>query len=307
MVWWQWALLTAATKQTGFAFTPLFEMARTLLYNHGRGFMPPEEIVWLVPIFFLGAAGLLLGAGEIGQESLGSWNGNGEGDGRPELLLAAWRRWALVVSWVLIPVTGIYAISLRQPIFTDRYVIWIAPALMMIVALGVVVVRRYAWVFGRVLALGLLIYVLGFWVYAGWLQKSEFTKYDLRGGVTYLAQKRTPGSLLILQIPHMEWAYRYYTSDFGARPFVDSDARLQPWVGGLWTNQGWPDDLSRADVARQMVEATAGYEELWVLRSEVEMWDQRHLMDEWLDQHAELIDQADFHGAQVRHYRLRGS
>jgi hypothetical protein len=44
---------------------------------------------------------------------------------------------------------------------------------------------------------------------------------------------------------------------------------------------------------------------VWLLRSEVEMWDQRRLMDAWLDQHGELVDQADFLGVQVRRYRLR--
>jgi hypothetical protein len=126
----------------------------------------------------------------------------------------------------------------------------------------------------------------------------------LRGGIAYLAQQRTPDALLILQIPHMEWAYRYYTSDFGPRPFAESEARLSPWIGGMWTNQGWPDDVAQQDVARQMSVQTAGYSDVWVLRSEVEMWDQRHLMDQWLDEHGELIDQADFHGVQVRHYRL---
>jgi hypothetical protein len=302
MLWWHWALLTTNVKRTGFTFTPPIEMARTLLYNHSRGFMPPEDLLWLIPLFFLGAAGVVLGIGEIATHRRTDEDAS---EGTHLFYLEAWRRWALVISWVLLPVVGIYAISLRQPIFTDRYVIWIAPALMMVVALGLVVVQRYAWFLGRLLAVGLLVYVLGFWLYAGWQQKSELTKYDLRAGVNYLAQQRTSNSLLILQIPHMEWAYRYYTSDFGPRPFAESEARLSPWIGGLWTNQGWEDEVARQEVARQMAVQTAGYSDVWILRSEVEMWDQRHLMDQWLDQHGEVIDQADFHGVQVRHYRMK--
>jgi hypothetical protein len=261
-------------------------------------------LLWLIPIFFLGAAGVVLGMGEIASQSHATDRDEASID--PNTLhLAAWRRWALIVSWVIVPVVGIYAISLRQAIFTDRYVIWIAPALMMLVALGLVVVRRYAWIFGRVLAALLLIYVLGFWLYAGWQQKTEATKYDLRGGITYLSQQRTPDSLLLLQIPYLEWADRYYTSNFDSRPFANSEPRLAPWTGGMWTNQGWAEDVAQLDVARQMSEKTVGYGDVWVLRSEVEMWDQRHLMDQWLEQHGELLDQADFHGVQVRHYRLQ--
>jgi hypothetical protein len=42
-----------------------------------------------------------------------------------------------------------------------------------------------------------------------------------------------------------------------------------------------------------------------VLYSEVEMWDERHLMRAWLEAHADEVDRADFHGVQVRKYLLR--
>jgi len=45
--------------------------------------------------------------------------------------------------------------------------------------------------------------------------------------------------------------------------------------------------------------------DIWVMRSEVEMWDQRGLMGAWLAQHATLLEQADFHGVQVLHYQLQ--
>jgi hypothetical protein len=97
---------------------------------------------------------------------------------------------------------------------------------------------------------------------------------------------------------------RYYSSDFGPRPFEDSDARLAPWAGGLWTNNGWPDDQARQLADQQMREIIAGAGDVWVLRSEVEMWDQRHLMQEWLESRGTPADQADFHGVQVRRYLL---
>lgn len=293
MVWWQWHMLTAGVKLTGFSFTPLDEMARSLLYNHSRGFMPPDDLAWIAPLFFLGGAGVVLGVGELAAHTP-----------HTGLTLVPWRRFALLLSWLLLPVAGIYGLSLRQPIFTDRYVIWIAPALMLLLALGVVVVYRHAGALGRLFAAALVVYVVGFWLYAGWQQKTESTKYDLRGGVTYIAARRSPEALLILQIPHMEYAYRYYTSDFGPRPFTGSDARLGAWMGGLWTNHGRPDEAAQEDVDRQMRRQTAGHSDVWVMRSEVEMWDQRHLMDAWLQQHGTLVEQADFHGVQVRRYRL---
>jgi len=165
-------------------------------------------------------------------------------------------------------------------------------------------VRRYAGPFSGVIAAALAVYVLAFWLFGGWQQKTLPMKYDLRSGVAYVTTQRTPGSLLILQIPHLEYAMRYYSSDFGPRPFEDSDARLGLWAGGLWTNNGWPDDQARQLADQQMREITAGIGDVWVLRSEVEMWDQRHLMQEWLESHGATADQADFHGVQVRRYLL---
>src|SRR5690606_5198954 len=97
----------------------------------------PGDLVWLVPIFFLGAAGLILGMGEISTRRITFAAADDTNGDDHELHLAEWRRWGMILSWVLLPVISIYAISLRQPIFTDRYVIWIAPAVMMLVALGV--------------------------------------------------------------------------------------------------------------------------------------------------------------------------
>jgi hypothetical protein len=294
MAWWHWELLTAAERKTGFTFTPLAEMVQVLVLNHLRGFLPPAAAVWLAPVFFLGLAGLVLGVGEIGVPPAG-----------PLPRLPAWRRFGLIVAWFAAPVAAIYLLSLRQPVFTDRYLIWVGPALLMVLALGVSSLRSNAGRLGRPLAVIAVVYVVGYWVYAGWQQKVQPTKYDLASAVGYVVQQRTPGSLLILQIPHMEYAYRYYSSDFGPAPFQDSDARLGAWIGGLWTQNGLPDDQAFAQVDAQMRQQTAGYRDIWVLRSEVEMWDPRYLMDRWLDEHGALVDQAHFNGAQVRHYVLR--
>jgi hypothetical protein len=176
---------------------------------------------------------------------------------------------------------------------------------MILLALGSATVRSNGSRLGLPLALLLIAHVTGFWLYAGWQQKQMTMKYDLRGAVQYLVKHRTAGSLLILQIPYMEWSYRYYSGDFSPQLFQNSDARLARWAGGLWTNGGLPDAQARAQVDQQMVALTKESHDIWVMRSEVEMWDARHLMDEWLDQHGQVLDQAEFHGAQVKHYLLR--
>jgi hypothetical protein len=218
--------------------------------------------------------------------------------------LSSLRRFFLIVSWLVAPLLFIWLLSLRQPVYTDRYIIWSAPAAMLTLALGVRVTATSLGRFSYPIALLLTVYIVGYGLFAGWQQKAATIKYDLAGAVEYVSQRRSTDTLLILQIPHLEYAYRYYTSDQGAMPFAESDRRLGRWSGGLWTNGGAADDQARAEVDAQMQRLTAGQHELWLMLSEPEMWDRRRLMDEWLNRHAALVEQGNFHGVQARRYQL---
>jgi hypothetical protein len=72
----------------------------------------------------------------------------------------------------------------------------------------------------------------------------------------------------------------------------------------LWTNGGLADAQAQAVADQEMGTMTTGIGEFWVLSSEVEMWDSRHLMDNWLNEHAQLVESAEFHGVHARHYQL---
>lgn len=292
-VWWQWAMLTSADKLTGFSFTPLPEMLYGLLMSHSYGLLPPPPIFRLLPIFFLGAVGLLLGVGTL-ADSLKLTTAD----------LSPWRRYLLLVSWLFVPIATIYALSLRQPVYTDRYIIWIAPAAMILLALGAQTLYQNTGRLALPLIAILLLYTVGLWAQMGWRQKTETIKYDLRSAITYVAERRSPGTLLILQIPHLEFSYRYYTSDFLPGLFARSDEQLGWWASGLWTNGGLADAQAQAVADQEMGTMTTGIGEFWVLSSEVEMWDSRHLMDNWLNEHAQLVESAEFHGVHARHYQL---
>lgn len=291
---WQWPMLMAIEPKTPFAFVPFSQMIETLAMIHSYGLLPPAPWLQLTPILFLALAGILLGGGAI------------QNDNPAPFALSAWRRHALLVSWLVAPILTIYILSLRQPVYVDRYIIWIAPAFILLITLGLRVVYLNAGLLAKPLTVLLLLYVIGFWGYAGWQEKQMTLKYDLRSGVTYIDEHRARDTLLILQIPHQEHAFRYYTGDDRFTLFVGGDERLGNWAGGLWTNTGQPDEEARTIVDQQMRTLTANTTDLWLMSSEVEMWDARHLMREWLDAHSTIIDQAEFHGVQVRHYRLTG-
>jgi mannosyltransferase len=293
MAFWHWEMLTRPEKLTGFAFTPAVDALRGLVLYHSRSFIPATDLLWLAPFFFLFIAGLLLGVSAIGDRR--------DGDAQP---LAPGRRYALLLAWLLVPVAGILLMSLRQPVFTERYVIWIGPAALLFVALGVQVLLTSSGRLAPWLAALLLVYFVAVWGGINWQQQTTTIKYDLRGAVQYIHAARDPADLLLFQIPHQEWSYRYYTSDFGPAPFLDSDTRLGWWAGGPYTNYGEPDAAAERAVAAAMTQTTAGSDVVWVMLSEAAMWDQRGLMVQWLDAHATLAEQRDFAGVQVRRYTL---
>jgi hypothetical protein len=54
-----------------------------------------------------------------------------------------------------------------------------------------------------------------------------------------------------------------------------------------------------------MSQRTAGLTNLWLVVSEEDTWDSRHLVRAWLDDHATLVDRANFMRVDVYHYELR--
>jgi len=292
---WQWRMLLADRPVTGFQFTPLPEMLRTILLNQARGFMPGDPLLWLAPIWFVGAIGLLLGFTEMGVRRVT----------RQSTPISPTRRFLMLATWAIVPILSIWAISMRQAVFTDRYVIWTLPAVMILVALGLQVLRANLGEWGAPLAAAGLVYILLFWLVVDWQQRTNVIKYDLRAAVQQVAAERDPDSLLILQIPHLEYAYRYYSSDMGTQPFAGSTERLGNWVGGVWTN-GEADDGAAQHLADQQMRALTRHAgEVWVILSEAEMWDRRRLMDQWLAENGELTLSNDYHGVRVRRYDMR--
>jgi len=290
---WIWQLFTSSKPQTGRPFVPLSGTLQETLYYQLNGVMSPKNGgIWLLPLLILAASGVLYGYRVLSKSI------------RRPAGLSGRERQLLVISWLLLPILAIYAVSLRQPIFAPRYIIWIAPALMMVLALGVQLLKPQRSIWRGWLATLMVAYVVGYGLATGWQQKKTPIKYDLRSAVAYISQRRQPGELLILHIPHLEYAYRYYSGDQGARPFEGDNADLGWWAGGLWTNNELTDSEAVKQVEKEMEALTHGATDIWVMRSEVELWDARDLMDQWLREHGQLVEEVAFTGAQVTHYRV---
>jgi mannosyltransferase len=222
-----------------------------------------------------------------------------------------------LLCWLAVPGLVVWYISLWQPLFTDRYFIWSALAFYLLVAVGLAALwRSGGWVQG--VALLLVALVLAFNGSNQWLQATTPGKADYRGAVGYVAERygkldaegrperslpvcegcvyhtylpaviSSSGELdelIVFQIPHAKYGFSYY--------FPREDYR---WADGLYTNHRYPDGsymMSEAQAAEKMEKMTAGYDVVWLVATEAEMWDERGLVKGWLDANLRLTDDTE--------------
>lgn len=219
-------------------------------------------------------------------------------------LLAAWgllrpadrerrRSQLALASWLLLPLLGIWLISLRQPLFTDRYLIWSAPAFYMSLSWAIShLARTRGW--GRYVALVLMSLITVCNVANLREQASVPFKSDFRSAAAYVASHYRPGELMIFQIPHGRYTFDYYFTIEG-----------YPWADGLFTNHRASDGsylMSEQEGALRMEALTSGYQAIWLVVTEANMWDKRGLVQGWLEEHRRRADEAHFMRVDVYRY-----
>jgi hypothetical protein len=235
---------------------------------------------------------------------------------------ASWRDRLALLAWLTIPLLSVWLISLRQPLFTDRYLIWSAPAFYLLIALGLASLRRLG-AQAHFLIVALASALLIFNSVNLWQQATTPIKSDFRAAAAYVAHYEPPGQtnnphlsesdlpfklylplivaergesdeLIIFQIPYARYTFDYYF------PIED-----YTWADGLYTNHRAPDGTylkSEEEVAWRMEEVTKGYDAIWLIASETPMWDERNLVQTWLDEHAQRVTEEHFARVDVYRY-----
>ncbi len=202
------------------------------------------------------------------------------------------RTLGMLVAWLSLPFLALWFVSLRGPIFTDRYLIWTAPAFYYLVSAGLAALREIERALAPVaLSLLLLFNTLSLYAQAAYPIKPQFPQ-----AIAHLQAKRAAGDLLLFQIPYNHHVVRYYAPDL-----------LDPWAEAPYTN--WPlgDDgyqVGPGYVDKEMRAITAGHTHVWLVYSEVGMWDARELVKAWLDAHGTLLEEKHFQGVSLYHYKL---
>lgn len=212
----------------------------------------------------------------------------GRGGSRIRVLLG-------LMGWVLLPVLGIWFVSQWQPLFTDRYLIWAAPAFYLLVGTGL----AFLWARGRWPALPLLLAIL--LVFGGNLryQARAPIKSDFRAAAAFVENHYERQDLLLFQIPHGQYTFDYYFE-----PTVYAVAE------GLYTNHRQEDggyQMTEDQAALEMERLTQAHERVWLIATETEMWDERHLVADWLASHGTQVMADHFARVDVSLYELSPS
>lgn len=268
--WWQLRLFLTPDFQTGHPFVPLAGMANVLLVCFGHGVAAPVLPLLLSGVIFLLLAGLTMGVRSISGRR---WTGT---------TLAA-----MLLTWLAVPLLLLYVISLRKPLFADRYLIWIMPGAAITIALGLRALSR-TW---RPLGWAALTILLVMSLWSGGRQVRVPIKSDFRAAAAYVAAHRQPGDRLLFLIPYIRHTYEYY-----AGPQTN-------WADGPYTN----NDNSPQQVADEMRRATQGAPAAWLIASEDTLWDERGLTRNWLATHGQPSDAAQFTRVEVIRYELPSS
>jgi mannosyltransferase len=324
LVAWQAPLMFQA-RETGFYPYALDEMAEILLngwslgtlslgWPWGTGLMIVLAAWGLLSLLFRSPPPRRGGLGEGGHPlpRRSGWGGGGA-------------RLALI-CWLVTPLLIVWLISLRQPLFTDRYLIWTAPAFYLLVALGLASFQRIGgWCRWAVVPLASAI--LAFNSVNLWQQAAVPIKSDFRAAAAYVADYHTPDEPIIPRVtnesPTFERTFKCYlplvvstspTSDeltvfqipYGRYTFDYYFTEEEyPWAEGLYTNHRAPDGsylMSEGEAAYHMRKMTAGYHAVWLIATETTMWDERGLVQAWLETNAQRVDEAHFTQVDVYRY-----
>ena len=192
-----------------------------------------------------------------------------------------------VVLWlyILLPIFTVYLISLGMPIFTDRYLITIAPGFYLLLACGLRALRTKSNIVFVLCLVGIL-------VSDGrslWFQAHTVIKADFRSAAADYRKHATQDDLLIVQMPYVKRNFGYYYTE----PTWQAD--------GLYTNGG----MQRGEVDERMRALTRGFDTVWLLKSEAELWDARNLVHDWLETHGKVVHAAEFERVQLYGFLLR--
>lgn len=277
---WQLPVFLSGFR-TGHPFVPFPRALASVLFGFSEGVRPLDTFWALVPFLLC----LLAAWG------LSSATANGRESSRMFSEIRVYSRHSRLISvsactiWWAAPFLLLFAISLRSPMFVERYLITTLPAFLLLLAAGLDnLLRRARWIGILTAAAILLVSLRGVWV-----QATQPIKPDMRAAAQYVCPRLSPGDAVIFLIPHVEPVFARYCS-------VPYTAILAPYTN---------DEEDEAAVQRELEAALQGHDAVWLVESEAYLWDERGFVRATLEGEWAQGEDATFTLVRVTGYRRR--
>jgi mannosyltransferase len=178
------------------------------------------------------------------------------------------RSFALVLSWLAVPILGSFLISLvRSPIFYPRYLIVALPPLVTIAGIGIAgLPQRWLQLTAGAVLIALSIHPL-FSYYRGDFVEGE----NWRGAVAYVTQASQPGDGVVFLSRYGRRSFEYYLGRFDAGAGLTPIYPSMPW--GQYVPVLADEHIESSVTAAGRLQA---YRRVWV----VLLWEGLHSVDE---------------------------
>ncbi len=160
---------------------------------------------------------------------------------------ASWRG-MMILLWAFLPATILGLISLREPLFLQRYVVFSLPATMLLAGLGAAVLRR--WRLGVWLLVALCVLSL-----ATIAKQFGTARDDWRGATSSVLASATPGDAVVFFPFYTRVMLDYYASRYG-----DAAPSLHVFAPGYYA--GGEDDRNLLEVLNRDPQQ---FRHVWVL------------------------------------------
>jgi uncharacterized membrane protein len=206
------------------------------------------------------------------------------------------RWWLLLLGGAATPVVGLYLVSLRQSVFSDRYAVVALPAYLLLVAAAVAWLtrERRLWPLGFLALTALLI--------CAWTplrdvnRSSQAEKEDWRSAYADVAARAQPGDVLLVHPGYLVTTHTYY---------AQREPRLAPYpVVTIPTFKvGWLSE----PLMIQMIRAQApNATRFWLVQSpdRVPPEDPDHTLERWLSTAGARLYEHEVTGVRVTLYQL---
>ncbi|MDI3341785.1 MAG: glycosyltransferase family 39 protein [Sphaerobacter sp.] len=207
------------------------------------------------------------------------------------------RWWLLLLALSSVPVLGLWLVSLRNSVFSDRYAIVALPAyLLLVAAAGAWLIRhRRLWPLGIAAAFLLVAFAWGPLRDVNRAHTAQ--KEDWRSAYAWVADRAQPGDVILVTPGYLITTYEYFAQReprLAAYPAIP----MRSFTADAWFNE--------AEMVRLLQQEAGAATRFWLVLSpdRIGADDPEGILEGWLAAHGAKADELVVNGVRVTLYQL---